>query len=218
MLLREFVRVEWERRRAMLLLTTAVFGLVPVISLMVLGAAGRRRSQSATSLLLSQNVGVMLMGAICLAALAWGASAWADERRGSWIYALSLPVSRVQLFALRYLAGLVWLVPPLVLLGVSAAVASSAAVLPAGVYAYPGPFFRWAVLVSWFLYTLMFVVSARFERPWMAVMIAIAALVGVSLLVNFGTFPLITGIVDAIMFGRASPIRLLADGYPLFGF
>lgn len=218
MLLREFIRVEWERRRTILLLTSGVFAFIPVAALMALGAAGRRRAESTTGLLLSQNVGVLLMGAICVAALAWGAGAWADERRGNWIYALSLPLSRVQLFTLRYLAGLAWLAVPLVLLGVSAAAVSSAAVLPAGVYAYPGAFFRWAVLVCWFLYTLMFVVSARFERPWMAMMLAVAAVVGLSLLVNFGVFPLITGMVDAIVFGRASPLQTLLDGYPLFGF
>ena len=146
------------------------------------------------------------------------AGAWTDERRGNWIYALSLPLSRVQLFALRYLAGLAWLAVPLALLGVSAAAVSGAAVLPVGVYAYPGAFFRWAALVSWFLYTLMFVVSARFERPWMAMLAVAGVVAGVSTLVNFGVFPLITGMVDAILFGHASPIKPFMDGYPLFSY
>jgi hypothetical protein len=218
MLLREFVRVDWERRRSMLLLTAAVFAGVPVLALAMLGSAGRRRPETVTGLLVSQNAGVLLMGAVCLGAMAWGAGTWADERRGNWIYALSLPLSRVQLFALRYVAGLVWLAVPLVLLGISAALVACAAQLPAGVYAYPGAFFRWAALSCAFLYTLMFVMSARFERPWTSLLIAGFTVLMASLLINFGVFPLLSGLVDAVVFSPASPVRAVVDGSPLFGF
>ncbi|HYR09087.1 MAG TPA: hypothetical protein VEQ60_14995, partial [Longimicrobium sp.] len=169
MLLREFVRVEWERRRLVLLLTSAVFALIPVMALALMG---RRRGDSVTGLLVSQNAGVLLMGVVCLGAMAWGAGTWADERRGSWIYALSLPLPRVHLFALRYVSGLVWLAVPLALLGLSAAAVARLAELPAGVYAYPGAFFRWAALTGWFLYTFMFVPSARIQRPWASLLMA----------------------------------------------
>lgn len=218
MLLREFVRVDWERRRGVLLLTSAVFALTPLMAVAMLGPSARRRTESVTGLLLSQSTGVLLMGVVCLGALAWGAGTWADERRGNWIYALSLPLSRVQLFAMRYVAGLVWLAVPLLLLGVSAAVAARAAELPAGVYAYPGAFFRWAAVTCCFLYTLMFVVSARFERPWAALMLAVFVVAMMSILVSFGIFPLLSVAVEAVIFGSASPIRPLLDGHPLFGF
>lgn len=217
MLLREFVRVDWERRRGILLLTTAAFGLVPVVALLLLGS-GRRRSDSVTGLVVSQNAGVLLLGVVCLGALAWGAGTWADERRGHWIYALSLPLSRVHLFAMRYLAGLLWLAIPLVVLGVSAAAVGRVAELPPGVYAYPGAFFRWVALTSCFLYTLMFVLSARFERPWAALLLSCFALLAMVILVNFGIFPMMSGVVEAVVFGSASPLRLLMDGLPLFGF
>jgi ABC-type transport system involved in multi-copper enzyme maturation permease subunit len=217
MLLREFVRVDWERRRGILLLTTAAFGLVPVIALALLGS-GRRRSDSVSGLILSQNAGVLLLFVVCMGALAWGAGTWADERRGHWIYALSLPLSRVHLFAMRYLAGLLWLLIPLVVLGVSAAAVARVAELPPGVYAYPGAFFRWAALTSCFLYTLMFVLSARFERPWGALLLSAFTMMAMVILVNFGVFPLMSVVVEAVVFGSASPLRLLADGLPLFGF
>jgi hypothetical protein len=215
MLLREFVRVEWERRRLVLLLTSAVFALIPVMALALLG---RRRGDSVTGLLVSQNAGVLLMGVVCLGALAWGAGTWADERRGSWIYALSLPLPRVHLFALRYVSGLVWLAVPLALLGLSAAAVARVAELPAGVYAYPGAFFRWAALTGWFLYTLMFVLSARFERPWASLLLAWLAGMVLVILVNFGVFPVLSGIVEAMVYGSASPLQLFVDGLPLFGF
>ena len=217
MLLREFVRVDWERRRGILLLTTAVFGLVPVVALALLGS-GRRRSDSVSGLVLSQNAGVLLMGVVCLGALAWGAGTWADERRGNWIYALSLPLSRVHLFAMRYLAGLLWLLIPLVVLGISAAAVARAAQLPPGVYAYPGAFFRWVAVTSCFLYTLMFVLAARFERPWAALLLAGFTLMMMVVLVNLGVFPVLSGVVEAMVFGSASPLRLLVDGLSLFGF
>ena len=217
MLLREFVRLDWERRRPMLLLTSAVFALMPLVALALLASAGRR-TESATGLMLSQNASVLLIGVVGLGALAWGAGAWADERRGSWIYALSLPLPRVHLFALRYLAGLAWLAVPLVLLGVSAAAVARAAELPAGVYAYPGAFVRWAAIACWFLYTLMFVLSARFERPWAVLMLAALSVFTVAMLVNFGVFPLINTMVEALVYGSVSPLRPVAEAHPLFGF
>jgi ABC-type transport system involved in multi-copper enzyme maturation permease subunit len=215
MLLREFVRMDWERRRTVLLLTSLVFALIPVVAVALLG---RRRTDGVTGLIVSQNAGVLLAGLVCAGALAWGAGTWADERRGSWIYALSLPLSRVHLFAMRYVAGLVWLAVPLLLLGLSAAAVSRVAELPAGVYAYPGAFFRWAALTGWFLYTLMFVVSARFERPWASLLLVFVVGMAMVILVNFGVFPVLSGVVDAMIFGRASPFRLITDGLPLFGF
>jgi hypothetical protein len=217
LLLREFVRVDWERRRGLLLLTSAAFTLMPVVALALL-ASGRRRADGISGLQLSQTAGVLLMGAICLGSLAWGAGTWADERRGSWIYGLSLPLSRVQLFGLRYAAGLVWLAVPLILLGMSSALVARVPELPAGVYAYPGAFFRWAALTSWFLYTLMFVLSARFERPWASLLLTGFAMMMGGLLVNFGVFPMLSGIVEAVVLGSASPLRPLIDGTPLFDF
>jgi hypothetical protein len=217
MLLREFVRVDWERRRGVLLLTSAAFTLVPIVALVLL-ASGRRRADGINGLLLSQNASVLLMGVVCLGALAWGAGTWADERRGSWIYGLSLPLSRVHLFGLRYVAGLAWLAVPLALLGVTAALVARAPELPPGVYAYPGAFFRWAALTSWFLYTLMFVLSARFERPWAFLLLTVFTGILLGVVVNFGVYPMLSGLVDAVIFGSASPLRPLVDGLPLFGY
>ena len=216
MLLREFVRVDWERRRSVLLLTAAVFALLPVLSWALLGSAGRR-PESVTGVLLSQTTSVLGMFVLCLGALAWGAGAWTDERRGQWIYALSLPLSRVHLFALRYLAGLLWLALPLLLLGITTAAVAGAAELPAGVYAYPGAFFRWAALACGFLYTLMFVVAARFERPWAVLLGAMVVLALLATLVNLGVFPQLNGVVEAVVMGRASPLRPLVEAQPLFG-
>lgn len=218
MLLREFVRVDWERRRSVLLLTSAVFALMPLVALALLGSSGRRRPASATGLMVSQNASALLVAVVCLGALAWGAGAWADERRGNWIYTLSLPLSRVHLFALRYLAGLVWLAVPLLLLGLSAAAVARAAQLPAGVYAYPGAFFRWAAIAGWFLYTLMFVLAARFERPWAVLMGAAMAVITIAILVNFGIFPLLSEVMEALVYGSASPLKPVAEAHPLFGF
>lgn len=217
LLLREFVRVDWERRRLVLLLTSAVFVLIPLLALMLL-SSGRRRPASVTGIMLSQNASVLLIGMVCLGALSWGAGTWADERRGHWIYTLSLPVSRVQLFAMRYLAGLVWLAVPLLLLGLSATAVAGAAQLPAGVYAYPGAFIRWAALASWFLYTLMFVLSARFERPWVSLLIVAAAVLVLVVVLNFGVFPFMGGVVEGILFGDASPLQPVMNAHPLFGF
>lgn len=214
-MLREFVRLDWERRRGPLLLTCVVFVLVPVAALLSMAGS---RGGSASGVMLSQNSGVVLMTALCGGALAWGAGTWADERRGNWVYALSLPLSRAQLFGYRYVAGLLWLLVPLAVLGVTAFVVAGAASLPAGVYAYPGAFFRWAVLACWFLYTLMFVAAARWERPWVALLLFVVALFVVQLPLSFGVFPTLVGGFEALVYGAASPLRVLTDGQTLFAF
>lgn len=215
-MLSEFLRLEWERRRLALLLVAAVCFGVPVAAFANVGWGGARPGELESGLL--GGSGMLLLAALWIAALGWGAGAWRDERRGGWIYALSLPVGRVQLFALRYLAGLAWLALPLAVLGVTASVLAGMAELPPGVYAYPGAFFRWSALTMWTLYTGMFVLAARFERPWVVLLSAVLVYIALNLAMALGTFPALAALLEVINQGDLSPVRLVRDAQLLFGF
>ena len=217
-MLSEFVRLEWERRRLALLLVAAVCFLVPVISFARVGWGGARAEALESGLLEAELSGALLLGALWVAALAWGAGSWRDERRGGWVYSLSLPLGRVHLFALRYLAGLAWLALPLAVLGATALAVSAMAELPPGVYAYPGAFFRGAALSMWMLYTAMFVLAARFERPWGVVLAVFVAYLALDITVLLGTFPTVAAVAELVNEGDLSPLRPLRDAQLLFGF
>jgi hypothetical protein len=216
--LREYLRLEWERRRGALLLVAAVCFLVPVISFVTAGWGGARADELKSGLLDSEARGTLLLGALWVAALAWGAGAWRDERRGGWVYSLSLPVGRVQLFGLRYLSGLVWLALPLAVLGITAAVVAALADLPPGVYAYPGAFFRWCALTMWLMYTGMFVLAASVERPWTWVLGGAVAFVALNVALVLGTFPTLAFVAEMVNEGSVSPLRPLRDPQFLFAF
>lgn len=210
-MIREFLSVEWERRRGLLLLVTGLYAAVPLMYLATLGGAARPGTGGAQTVLRVdplQLTALALVGAILLSALAWGGTSWRDERRGGWVYALSLPIQRTHLFALRYLAGLAWLGLPLLALTALSFVAAAVATVPVGMYAYPGSFSSWVVLVSWFLYTLAFVLSARFEHPWRLLGIAGAVFGVAALMVGLGVFPGLARVLELLFWGGASPLRI----------
>lgn len=210
-MIREFLAVEWERRRGLLLLVTLLYAAVPMMYLATLGGAARPGADGAQTVFQVdplQLTGLTLVLGIVLAALAWGASSWTDERRGGWVYALSLPLPRTHLFALRYLAGLAWLALPLAALAALCFVAAAVATLPTGMYAYPASFSSWAALVTWFLYTLAFVLAARFEHPWRILVVAAALLVVAAMVPGFGVFPGLSRLVEVVAWGGASPLRV----------
>lgn len=215
-MIREFLFTEWQRRRLTLLMVSTVYGLVPLIALMSLhgGRAGRARE----AIVQSQSTGTVLLACICLGAAVWGGGSWTDERRASWVYALSLPLGRVQLFALRYLAGLLWLLVPVATLGLLAYFAAHAVDLPAGVYAYPGAFVRWALLISWLLYSLTFVLAVRVERPLLVVLGIAVSIILLQVLLQFGTVGWLSRLTEALLFGDLSPLRPFRDAQLLFAF
>ncbi|MBV9774426.1 MAG: hypothetical protein JO040_10780 [Gemmatimonadetes bacterium] len=210
-MIREFLWVEWERRRGMLLLVTALYAAVPLMYLALLGGVTRPGAGGAQLVFQVdplQLTGLTLVLGVVLSAFAWGAGSWGDERRGGWVYALALPIQRTHLFALRYLAGLAWLALPLLALTALSFVAAAVASVPTGMYAYPGSFSSWAALVSWFLYTLAFVLSARFEHPWRIVAIAAAVLLVAATVPGFGVFPGLSRLVELVAWGGVTPLRV----------
>jgi hypothetical protein len=205
---------EWGRRRSVILLLAAAAVLVPVIA--YVGIVGNARDGSGDPVADLRLVGTVL--AVWGVPLVWGGGAWKDEHRGGWVYALSLPVGRVRHFAYRYLAGLAWLLVPLAAMALCAYALAAFAQLPRGVYAYPGAFTAWACVTGWMLYSVMFVLGARFERPWMVVGGALVCMVLVNVALETGTFPLGARALELLLYGGASPMRALASGQLPFGY
>lgn len=95
--------------------------------------------------------------------LAW--LAWASDHRGHHVYALSLPVARWRYVLMRFVAGVLFLVPIVVALAIGATLSTSArGVVPPGLHAYPVALtlrFGFAALVA---FSIFFAISAASIR------------------------------------------------------
>jgi hypothetical protein len=172
-MLGEMMRTEFERRRVELAFLTLIFAALPGVYALKLAGAD---AASVGARLGSASTVVSLLGwPLTIVAVRWGMGAWATERRGRWVYTLSLPVGRLRLFALRYLAALAWLaVPALALTAVSYA-GAAALRLPPGLYAYPGHFVAWNAICAWFLFTAGFVAGYASAHPWRWIVVPVVA-------------------------------------------
>ena len=171
-MLAELIRAEWDRRAVGVLLMLGVFLAAPLgYAAALSGGLSEAEFDSA------QTFAGMTLMAVVVAAAVWGAQVWAPERKGRWTYALSLPVGRVRLFALRYAAGLAWLALAVAALAAASYTVAVTAQLPRFVYAYPGSFTAWVAAASWLTYTAAFVAAARWEHPGRAVLLVLLALV-----------------------------------------
>ena len=205
-MLREMIRAEWGRRRALLGIVLAVYLSIPLVYLLAV-------SLGPGALLAAQMLGGSLAVGLMVAAAAWGSGAWAPERKVRWVYFLALPVGRLRLFALRYAAGLFWLALVVAALAAASFAAAAAAGprLPAGVYAYPGPFAAWAALASWLLYTAAFAVSARWDHPWRVLLLPVAAFIlCFPLLLADVATPVVGPVMEQALFGDFTPLQVLA--------
>lgn len=213
-MLMEMIGAEWARRRAQLGVIVALYLSLPLAPLLVLGDGAPDRA------LFSGIVHGYLSLGLLVAAATWGSGAWAPERKGRWVYFLSLPVERWRLFALRYLAGLYWLALAVAVLAAAAWGAGAAAAprLPPGLYAYPGPLAAWGALASWLLYTAGFVVAARWNRPGRVLLAPVVLLALCFALAGAGVAPPVMGpVMEELLFGRFTPLPALFSP-PLIGY
>jgi len=163
-MLGEMLRTEVERRRVELAFLTLL--LVATPGIYALQLAGADAASAGARLGSARQTAGLLGIPLMIVAVRWGMGAWATERRGRWVYTLSLPVGRRRLFALRYLAALAWLAVPLLAVAVVSYAAAAALRLPPGLYAYPGHFVAWTAAFAWILFTAGFVAAGASAHPW----------------------------------------------------
>lgn len=213
----EMIRAEWERRRAVLAGMVALYLALPALNVYSLAGAGPEFGEQLRDV---RDLSAPVITALAAAALAWGMGSWAAERKGRWVYALSLPVERTRLFAAKYAAALLCLAAPVGALWTGSQLAALAVERPAGVYAYPGAVTVWVGLFTWFLFTAGFFLAAAFDRPGRALAIPAALLVALMVATGAGWLPVVERAADLVVESPASPFRL-ADPDPvpwLFGY
>ena len=89
---------------------------------------------------------------------------WASDRRGHHIYALLLPIPRWRYVLLRYLAGLVLLLPVVLALWLGAMIATLSLDLPPGLRQFPHALAAKFALALVLLFGLAFAIAAASRR------------------------------------------------------
>ncbi|MFQ6046428.1 MAG: hypothetical protein ACE5PT_08735 [Gemmatimonadales bacterium] len=91
-------------------------------------------------------------------------TAWANDHRSGHVHALSLPLPRWYFVLLRFGAGLVLLLVPVVALWIGSIIAAAVANIPAGLQAYPHAITVRFLLAGLVAYGFFFAISASTTR------------------------------------------------------
>lgn len=127
----------------------------------------------------AQFWGMMLPVAAFFSALLLSIITWWPDRRGWWVYALTLPVPRSRYVGLRAAAGGVLLAALAAAFWLAAMVAVHRAVLPSGLQGYAGPLafrFALALLVCHALWTFLSVTGGVVARAVAFALLVVIAL------------------------------------------
>jgi hypothetical protein len=215
-MLGEMMRTEFERRRGELAFLTLIFAALPGVYALLLALTDP--GDEGTRLGIARQLASLLGLALAITAVRWGIGAWAAERRGRWVYTLSLPVARLRLFALRYLAALAWLAAAALALAAVSYAAAAVLRLPPGMYAYPGHFVAWTAIFAWVLFTAGFVAAGASARPWRWLILPLVATILFMIFSETRWGAPLTPVAQSMVDGQASPFRFLVESPDLVGY
>ena len=175
---RQILFTQWKWSRIFLLLLTIAAFAIPALSVQA-NADAYSNFEVVVKLqafgiaypILASAVGVLL-----------SLTAWSSDHRGRHVYALSLPIERWRYVWLRYAAGLVLIIPPVISLWIGGEVATRLGSLPVGLNAYAGSLALRFGLAAMLSYTALFAISAGTAKTAGIVLGIAGAVVAIHLL------------------------------------
>jgi hypothetical protein len=191
---------QWRWARLVVVLGTIAGFLLPVLSLQ--GATTGEKALPPDELLrLLQSWGILYPLLAALLGLLVAMSAWAPDHRGRHVHALSLPIPRWRYVLLRFCAGVVVLLPPMLAVLLGAVLATTTAVIPAGLQGYAGALglrFMLAVLVA---FSVFFAISGGTARTAGLILSILALVLLTQLLVSAAgiQFDLLGGVLQTVL-------------------
>jgi hypothetical protein len=134
-MLKAMIQIQWKACWHVVVALAVAALVLPIVSVQV----GWRGAESNLPRFLTELElwGILYPVLAAIAAIALGISLWLSDRRGHHIYALLLPVPRWRYVLLRYVAGLVLLLPIALALWLGAMLATLPLELPAGIRVFP---------------------------------------------------------------------------------
>ena len=176
--------VQWKWSRVIVLLA-AIFGFaIPVLSVQSsspsyfdYGFNGNPRVDGRMLVTSMESYGTAYAALAAGLGLALAILAWSADHRGRHVYALSLPTTRTRYAAMRFGAGVVFLLVPAVSVLLGSLVALWLTQLPAGLHAYPLSLTLRFFLASLVAFSLFFAISSATAKSAGIVLGAIAVFV-----------------------------------------
>lgn len=168
--------VQWKWTKWAALLATLVGFALPIASAQAVAIVQDNTTQAAAYVInVMQSFGI---GYALLAAgtgLAFALAAWSNDHRGRHIYALSLPISRAKYAAMRFAAGVLFLLLPTLGVLVGSIIASMVAPIPAGLHAYPIALTLRFLLAGGVAFSIFFAIASSTPKAAGLVLGAVAA-------------------------------------------
>ncbi len=161
-MLKAMMRIQWKGSRHLVVaLAVAAFAL-PIISVRT-GWSGTPANlpRFLTEL---QLWGLFYPALAAVAAIVVAGSIWISDRRGHHIYALLLPIPRWRYVLLRYLGGLMLLLPIVLALWAGAMIATASLDLPPGLRTFPHALAAKFAMSLLLLFGIAFAIAASSSR------------------------------------------------------
>lgn len=166
--------VQWKWTKWPAFLATLAGFAIPIAS--VQSVARRDYGQQAGYI-----IGAMQQYAVVYAVLAaaiglvFASLAWSNDHKGRHIYALSLPVSRAKYAAMRFAAGVIFLLLPTLGVLAGCLIASVIVPIPAGLHTYPIALTLRFLLASGLAFSIFFAIAASTPKTAGLILGGIAA-------------------------------------------
>lgn len=207
---------QWKWSRIIVILGTVAGFALPILS--VQGATSDPASALKAGELLAiiESWGVLYPVLAATIGLLVAIATWAPDHRGRHVLALSLPLPRWRYVLLRFTAGLVLLVPPMLAVLAGALLASATATLPAGLETYPMALavrFALAVAVA---YAVFFAISAATTRTAGVILGIIGAVIVVQVVAGAAGISLdLTSPVQEVVMNWPGPLAIFTGRWML---
>lgn len=161
-MLKAMIRLSWKGSWHLIVALSAAALALPIVSVRT---GWRGTGQHLPRFLIELQLWGLLYPALAaVAGIVVAVVVWASDRRGHHIYALLLPIPRWRYVLLRYLAGLVLLLPVVLALWIGAVIATASLDMPPGLRQFPHALTAKFALALLLLFGLAFAAAAASRK------------------------------------------------------
>lgn len=161
-MLKAMIRLSWKGSWHLIVALSVAALALPIVSVRT---GWRGTGQHLPRFLIELQLwGLFYPALAAVAGLVVAVTIWASDRRGHHIYALLLPIPRWRYVLLRYLAGLVLLLPVVLALWIGAVIATASLDMPPGLRQFPHALTAKFALALLLLFGLAFAAAAASRK------------------------------------------------------
>lgn len=215
-MLRVILFQQWKGSRLLLFLAGVAAFAVPVLTASAYSWTARSSWDPAGVLLFGYAVGFLYPAIAAATGLIVAITAWGPDHRGGHVYALSLPLPRWRYAGVRFVAGVVLLTVPVLMLGIGTGLVAITAPIPEGLTVYPAALTVRFALAALVAYGMFFAVAAGTTKTAATILGILAGLVVLQVVLTaFGVRVNILGGVTHALFNWPGPFDIFGGRWLL---